>query len=320
MKTLAKAGEIFESESSADLTVEVLVDTSASSNLVALCHKVLEVRPGTAELTILGFDAEMPVLNKDASLIIVVAGASPCLKRVMEIAHWSELHCVVLAEDAPALVAAVPEEDALEIARAIIEVDVDEPQEVLERNLARWCISRLRKQRLALGVAFPFMRQPIASDLTRQTAIENAVIASVFFLPGADLPVLTLNQCKLLYQIAVINEVPLSRARLADLAAVIGSAFGHRGLARLLSRKLSPIKWVVRGATAFGATMALGHLAFQLYSRGGGLVELAKGELDLGCCGGSEDSLCENGLAEIGFSASESGSFNGVTDVSENTL
>ena len=282
MKTLAKAGAVFESESNADTAIEVLVDTSASGELVSLSRKVLEVRPNTVAVSILGFNDEMPTLNKEANLTIVIAGASPHLKRIMEIAFWSELKCVVLSVDAPALVAAIPEEDALAIAKTIIEVDLSQPQAVLEGNLARWCINRLPGLRLALGAAFPFMRHPIAVDLTRQTAFENAVIASVFFLPGADLPVLTLNQCKLLYQIAVINEVPLSRERLADLGTIVASAFGLRGLTRLVLRKLTPVGWLVRGSTAFGATMAMGHLAFQLYSRGGGVVELVKGELELG--------------------------------------
>jgi len=277
MKTLAKAGQVFENESSADALIEVLVDTSAGSDLIALCRKLLKVRPGTVELNITGFSDEMPPLNKDASLIIVVAGASPYLKRIMEISLWSELDCVVLTQDAPGLLALVPEEDSIEIAKTIIEVDTAEPQEVLEKDLARWCISRLPKLRLALGAAFVFMRQAVAVDLTRQTAFENAVIASVFFLPGADLPILTLNQCKLLYQIAVINEVPLSRERLADAAVVIASAFGLRGLTRLVLRKLTPVGWLVRGSTAFGATMGLGQLAHQMYSRGGGVVEMAKG-------------------------------------------
>ena len=277
--TLNKAAKLFESESTADTVIEVLVDLSASSDLISLAREVLKVRPGTVQIAVEGFHEEMPNLNREANLIIVVGGSSAFLKRIMEISLWSEINCVVLTEDALTLVAQVPDEDALEIAKTLIEVDLTKPKEALEQDLARWCISRLPELRLSLGVAFPFMRQPIALDLTRQTAFENVVVASVFFLPGADLPILTLNQCKLFYQIAVINEVPLSRERLADAAVVIASAFGFRGIARLVLRKLTPIGWLVRGSTAFGATMAMGHLAHQLYSRGGGVVELAKGEL-----------------------------------------
>lgn len=276
LKTLAKAGEAFEEESNANTQVEVLVDTSASRELVSMCRKLFEVRPGAIDLSLTGFSDTKPTLNKDAGLSVIVAGSSAFLGRMMEIALWSGMPCVVLSEDAAALVATVPEEDALEIARNIIEVDLAKPREVLERDLSQWCIAHLPDMRLSLGTAFPFMRHPIAVDLTRQTAFENAVISSVFFLPGADLPLLTLNQCKLFYQIAVINEVPLSRARLADLAVVIASAFGLRGIARLVVKKLTPVGWLVRGSIAFGATMSMGHLAHQLYSRGGGVIELAK--------------------------------------------
>ncbi|MDR1358907.1 MAG: hypothetical protein LBJ48_06100, partial [Coriobacteriales bacterium] len=269
INTLTKAGKLFESESESDLSIEVLVDTSASSRLITLCRKVLQVQPGTAELSISSFSDTMPQINKDASLTIVVAGSSPCLRRITETALWSGAHCVVLSEDAASVVATVAEEDALDIARTIVEVDVNKPEEALEHDLALWCVAHLSELRLSLGAAFVFMRKAIARDFTRQTSLENAVLAAVFFLPGADLPVLTLNQCKLLYQIAVINEVPLTRERLADVALVVASAFGMRALTRVVLHRFMPVAWLVHGITAFGATMALGHLGNQLYSQGG---------------------------------------------------
>lgn len=282
MKTLAKASQVFESEADSDTLIEVLVDASASRELIALCRKVLVVQPGTAQLTITGFGDEMPKLNTEADLTIVVAGTSPHLRRIMEIALWSSMNCVALTEDAAVLVAAVAEEDALEIAKSIIEVDVHKPQAELERDLAQWCIRNLRDQRLGFGAAFTFMRHDIAVDLTRQTALENAVIAAVFFLPGADLPILTLNQCKLFYQIAVTNEVPLNRDRLAELALIIVSAFGLRGISRLALKKLAPVGWLVRGVISAGATLGMGHLAYELYSKGGGLVQLVQERLGSG--------------------------------------
>lgn len=285
MKTLAKASQVFEAEADKELVIEVLVDASASRELIALCRKVLVVRPGAASLSLVGFDTEMPTFNTDADLTIVVAGSSPYLRRLMEIALWSGMNYVVLAEDAADQVAVVAEEDALEIAKNIIEVDVHKPDTELEHALAQWCISHLREMRLSLGTAFPFMRHAIALDFTRQTALENAVIAAVFFLPGADLPILTLNQCKLFYQIAVTNEVPLNRDRLAELALIIASAFGLRGISRLALRKLAPVGWLVRGAISLGATFGMGHVAYELYSRGGGLVQLVESRL-----GGNDSS------------------------------
>lgn len=278
LRALAKAGALFEDQTSAELTIEVLVDTSAPVELISLCHQVLEVQPGTVALSVQGFTDEMPSLNKDAGLTIVVAGSSRFLKRIMEISLWSELDCVIISQDAAALVALVSEEDALDIAKSIIEVDQSAPQAVFEHDLTQWCLNRLRPYRLALGAAFVFMRNQIGMDLTRQTAFENAAIAAVFFLPGADLPVLTLNQCKLLYQIAVIHEVPLSRQRLAELVAVMVAAFGFRGITRRILRKLPAVAWLVRGSTAFAATMAIGCLASELFQSGGGIMELVQGQ------------------------------------------
>lgn len=274
IKALAKAGQVFEDEFNSEATIEVLVDTTASKELIALSRKVLAVRPGTVDLRVVGFSTDIPKLNSEASLTIIVAGSSPYLRRMTEIALWSDLDAVVLTEDPALLLASVAEEDALEIAEGIIEVDVHAPHEDLEKNLARWFILNLRDMRLSLGAAFPFMRHAVAKDLALQSSLENAVVAAVFFLPGADLPIITLNQCKLLYKIAVINEIPLSRERLVDAALVVVSAFGLRAASRFMQKRFAPLGWLIRGGIAFGATMALGHLAHKAYSQGGGAVEL----------------------------------------------
>lgn len=279
LKALSKASQVFEDAAGSDMTIEVLVDASASRELVALCRKVLTVTPGSAELSVTSFGPEMPKLNNEASLTIVIAGASVYLRRMMEIALWSGHDCVVFAEDAAALVATVAQEDALEIAKTIIEVDVQLSATVLEHSFTQWCLANLPDLRINLGTAFVYMRRAVALDFTRQTSLENGVIAAIFFLPGADLPLLTLNQCKLLYQIAVTNEVPLTRDRLVEAALVVVSAFGLRGLTRLALRKLAPVGWLVRGSIAFGATMAMGHVAYEMYSRGGGVVDLVKDHL-----------------------------------------
>ena len=278
-KMLTKASQIFENDFESDATIEVLVDASASSELVAFCRKALNVRSNDVELTVSRFDADMPALNKETSFIIVIAGTSPYLRRMMEISLWSDMSSVYLSEDAATLVSTVSQEDALDIAKTIIEVDVTQSQAVFEKQLAKWCVAHLPDLRLSLGSAFPFMRNAAALDLTRQTSLENAVVAAVFFLPGADLPVLTLNQCKLLYKIAVINKVPISRERLVDAALVVGSAFGLRSLSRLAVRKLGPVGWLARAAIAFGSTMAMGHAANELYRRGGGVMELVGDKL-----------------------------------------
>lgn len=276
VKALTQAGKLFESDASGDTIVEVLVDASASQALVSLVRQSLAVEPGTIDFSILGFSEDMPRLNTEASLTIVVAGSSPHLRRLMEIALWSGIKCVVLSQDVPTLISTVAEEDALEIAQSLIEVDVSKPVEVLQKDLTNWCIANLPELRLSLGLAFPFMRHAIALDLTRQTSLENAVIAAIFFLPGADLPLLTLNQCKLLYQIAVVNGIPLTRDRLVELALVIVSAFGLRGVTRLALRKFAPVGWLVRGGVAFGATLLMGHLSYATYSKGGGVVDIVK--------------------------------------------
>ncbi len=52
------------------------------------------------------------------------------------------------------------------------------------------------------------------------------------FVPGVDMPVLTLNQIRLVSRIAPRTGHELDRARLPELLGVVGAGFGFRTVAR----------------------------------------------------------------------------------------
>ncbi|MCL2525793.1 MAG: hypothetical protein FWE46_01895, partial [Coriobacteriia bacterium] len=60
----------------------------------------------------------------------------------------------------------------------------------------------------------------------------------MFFLPGADLPVMTLNQVKMALQLAFIYGEELTLQRAAEAAVVVLSAYGSRAVARTATRDL----------------------------------------------------------------------------------
>ena len=55
--------------------------------------------------------------------------------------------------------------------------------------------------------------------------MQNAGVGLVVFIPGADLPIMTLNQAKMLLQIAAAYGEPMGKERVKELAAVVGGAF-----------------------------------------------------------------------------------------------
>ena len=70
------------------------------------------------------------------------------------------------------------------------------------------------------------------------------------FIPGADLPIMTVNQIRLVLRIADAYGFEIDRERLPEVLAVIGSAFGFRALARRTIGLVPLVGWAVKGAIA----------------------------------------------------------------------
>ena len=148
-------------------------------------------------------------------------------------------------------------------------VDVDLSEERPLDPLAAWAAARLPKKQLALGAAFPFMRHALARELTQSNAIENAAIGVVAFVPGADMPLITANQVKLVLQLAAIYGKELGKDRVKEAVAVVAGAFGWRALARQLT-KLVPVLGVpVKTGVAYTGTLAVGHVACSYFANDG---------------------------------------------------
>jgi hypothetical protein len=106
----------------------------------------------------------------------------------------------------------------------------------------------------------PVLRGPVVSHLVNQGTLRNGLIGAATFLPGPDLPALTLNQVFLTIRIAVAaGRDPQVAALLPELAAVTATAFGLREAARRL--EILPVpKFAIRGAVALGGTWVVAEL------------------------------------------------------------
>jgi uncharacterized protein (DUF697 family) len=140
-------------------------------------------------------------------------------------------------------------------------------------ELGRWVGRNLPKERLTFGRAYPFMRAPIALEVIYDTAFANSIIAAAFFIPGADLPVLTANQVRMVIQLASLYGLELGTARFKELGVVVGGAFGVRAIARRLIARLVPVAWLApvgwfaRGALGYFATLGIGLAALAYYEK-----------------------------------------------------
>ena len=117
------------------------------------------------------------------------------------------------------------------------------------------------EQATSLAARLPVLRDPVVDRLISQFARQNGVIGVAVFVPGADMPVLTLNQIRLLMRIADAYGFELDRNRIPEVVGVIGAGFGWRALARSTLGLVPFAGWAFKGGIAYTGTRALGEAA-----------------------------------------------------------
>ncbi len=114
---------------------------------------------------------------------------------------------------------------------------------------------------VALAAQLPVLRREACRQLIRRTSRQNAVVGCLFIIPGADMPVMTLNEARMILRIAAAHGETVGAERAIELLGVIGSGFGFRAIARQLLDFLPGPGWVVKGGVAWSGTRALGEAA-----------------------------------------------------------
>ena len=142
----------------------------------------------------------------------------------------------------------------------VVRVGVGEifPLETIARALA----VRLGEHGAPLAARVPLLREAVIGQLVASFARRNGLVAAAVWIPGADLPMLALNELRLVLRVAQAHGAAREvRDLLPELAATLGAGLGLRALARELLDLAPGAGWAVRGAIAYGGTRALGEAA-----------------------------------------------------------
>jgi uncharacterized protein (DUF697 family) len=131
------------------------------------------------------------------------------------------------------------------------------PLEEIAATIAR----RLGEEGAPLAARIPLLREAVCMEPIASCARRNGLVGAAVWAPGADLPVLALNELRLVLRLAQAYGEAGGRERLPELAATLGAGFGLRALARSLLDALPTAGWAVKGAVAYGGTRALGEAA-----------------------------------------------------------
>jgi uncharacterized protein (DUF697 family) len=105
----------------------------------------------------------------------------------------------------------------------------------------------------------------VCEHLIRSFSRRNGILGAAIFVPGADLPVLTRNQLRLVLRIAAAYGEKVDAQRLPEIAATIGSGLALRALAREALDLVPVAGWALKGAVAYAGTLALGEAAVRYF-------------------------------------------------------
>jgi uncharacterized protein (DUF697 family) len=226
----------------------------------------------TRELTRGGVAAavrEQGPVEGGIALVHILAGAvDDDDERVLKEAAHVRIPIIVVTRDDPGHIPYVLDQNLVRVGpgNAL-------PVEEIATRLAR----ALGEAATPLAARLPVLRRPVCEELIRKFSRQNGFIGVVFFIPGADLPVLTLNQIRLVLRIADAYGFEIDKERLPEVLAVIGSGFGFRALARHGVGLVPLVGWMLKGGIAYAGTRALGEAAVRYFERRAPVTRVAGG-------------------------------------------
>jgi uncharacterized protein (DUF697 family) len=115
----------------------------------------------------------------------------------------------------------------------------------------------------------PALRPAVVEETIEKFSRQNGILGVAIFIPGADLPALTLNQVRMVFRIAAAYGEEIDRDRALEVLAVIGAGLGFRAVARQALTFVPGVGWAIKGAVAYAGTQALGRAAAAFFEKGG---------------------------------------------------
>lgn len=287
----------------ASLSVSIYIDDSAPSDVQTCVRRAFTSASPHARVSLIYLDSRPFLPYSGDDFAVIVAGLCENIG-----AYAAKLRhvgvAVMVVTTLPSLVSdlakaegyPIPEGDILSpqevcVKRSVLALeehscaDLDyslEPYDLnkeaaalLSKRMGDWVIDICSEKRLAFALAFPFVRRPLSLESVSSTALQNAGIGFLFVIPGADMPLMTLNQAKMLLLIAAVYGEDLNVKRIKEFVALIGGAFVCRSVARQLVKCVPVLGWAVKAAVGYAGTMAMGYAAIEYYEGESGFAKIS---------------------------------------------
>lgn len=278
--TLLTAAIDIDKACSIPVSANILIDESASPEFQVFVRSGFNSESANSRVMVSYFPTQKPDAQVESDIAVIAAGTNPEVGAIAAQFRQQGTPILVVAESAAAVCSAaeasgapIPEEDliALEPGQELTE----EFRAGLADSIGTWIVRADAEKRLAFSIAYPFVRRPLAYESVRATALQNAGVGVVVFVPGADMPIMTANQAKMVLQIAAAYGHPLNADRVKELAGVLAGGFMFRGISRQLAGAVPALGWAIKGGMGYAGTQAIGHAAIEYFEGGGDVAGLA---------------------------------------------
>jgi uncharacterized protein (DUF697 family) len=173
-------------------------------------------------------------------------------ERMLKLAHRARVATIVVAAGREA-----PSHIPFVLATDVVRVEPGHgfPVETIAQAVA----DKLGEKATSLARRLPVLRPAVCARLIESFSQKNGIVGAAVFVPGVDLPVLTLNQIRMVLRICAAYGLEIDAQRAPELVATVGVGLGFRALARELLDLVPVFGWAVKGAVAYAGTRAIGE-------------------------------------------------------------
>jgi uncharacterized protein (DUF697 family) len=239
---------------------------------------VRELRRGTGDprpLSVAGARELVPLLARElragGEASAVVEGSLENVAAVVWVGAADEQQ-LRAASRADVPIVAVSEDESLPYVLATDIVRVERGAGFPVERIAVAVARKLGEDGTSLAARLPVLRPAVCAELIATFSKRNGLVGAAVFVPGVDLPVLTLNQIRLVLRIALAYGEQVDNQRALELAGIVGAGFGFRALARELLDLVPVAGWAVKGSVAYTGTRAIGEAAVRYFDARNGSV------------------------------------------------
>ncbi|MEF2656149.1 MAG: DUF697 domain-containing protein [Eggerthellaceae bacterium] len=265
------------------VSVNILIDETASPDFQVFVRAGFNSESPNSRVYVSYFPTQTPDSLLSCDLTIIAAGQSDSVGALATAFREQGTPALVVAqpgasvrEKAEQSGHPIPEEDLLFVQDDGLSELSDDVRGVLADKIGRWIVDYVEDEKhLAFSIAYPFVRRPLAYGAINTTALQNAGVGVLVFIPGADMPLMTANQIKMVLQIAAAYGQPLGPDRAKELIGVLANAFICRGISRQVAGLVPALGWAVKGSMGYLGTQAIGRAAIEYFEGGGSVAGLA---------------------------------------------